>query len=209
MVTVGSISVDEERVDGRAKTHFLKELGSLLAGERTADLTDPFLLDCHFLCYLRGKRMCVGTRGIPLVWNVVPRYAMLMVPGNWLACSQLDRRQRSHISQTKKESYQSSAHKTRQNAFVTLVKDSPKGFVSQITPSLNTSISRNCHPCATLCGINSTSPAPCYFKLVASKMPQKQPKSRTLVRNLPRLPVPISCPPHPRYSDERTFEAAE
>ena len=58
MVTVGSISVDEERVDGRAKTHFLKELGSLLAGERTADLMDPILLDCHFLCYLRGKRMC-------------------------------------------------------------------------------------------------------------------------------------------------------
>ena len=63
VVTAGSTSVNEERVDGRAKTHFLKELGNPLAGERTADLKDPILLDCHFLCYLRGERVCVGTRG--------------------------------------------------------------------------------------------------------------------------------------------------
>ena len=46
------------------------------------------------------------------VWNVVSKYAMLMVPSSWLARNQLDRHQRSPISPTRKqELYQPSVHK--------------------------------------------------------------------------------------------------
>ena len=68
MGTVGSASVNEGRVDRRAKTHFLEELGSLLEGERTPDLTDPILPDRYAFSVLsRGKRVCEGTRGYAFV----------------------------------------------------------------------------------------------------------------------------------------------
>ena len=72
----------------------------------------------------------------------------LMVPSSWLARSQLDRRQRSPISPTRKEeSYQSSAHELSKTRSIHRCRLT-KCCISPIAPPLNTNTSQNGHPCA-------------------------------------------------------------
>ena len=61
MGTEDSRFVNEERVDRRAKPHFLKEFGSLLEGERTPDPIDPTFQvpDRHLL-----RHPCLGQANV-------------------------------------------------------------------------------------------------------------------------------------------------
>ena len=70
------------KTEGGVKAHVLEEFCDLSQNEQITNSVKSVLPDHLLLCHLRVERVSVDVRGMALVWNVVPKYAILTALDN-------------------------------------------------------------------------------------------------------------------------------